>query len=83
MKMNGKPFQPLSNAIRDLFVKELNAYTDNPAIKIAIIETAVKLSYTNATWVIQQWEKSGRQIDPTRLQTVKKAPIGLNTSQTF
>jgi hypothetical protein len=75
--------KPLSNAIRDLFVKELNAYTDNPAIKIAIIETAIKLSYTNATWVIQQWEKSGRQVDPTRLQTQQKQPIGLNTNQTF
>ena len=75
--------KPLSNAIRDLFVKELNNYTNNTAIKIAIIETAIKLSYTNATWAIQQWEKSGRQVDPTRLQTVQKPPVGLNTQETF
>lgn len=61
----------------EIFINDINKYTDNPNIKIEIIKIATTLGYRNAEWAINKFNPS------SKIGTEQRSSVSVNSDISF
>ena len=61
----------------EIFINDINKYTDNPNVKIEIIKIATTLGYRSAEWAINKYNPS------SKIGTEQKSSVSVNSDLSF